>query len=132
MYQLAYNLICLLMGEAARKHGGQVRRLSFAGTQQRLLALWPYWDRCHEVSQHRRLADWLLEQIAADPPSADPPAPTASNPAASNADPKTTAASRVPAQKPGGEPIVPLLSYMPFGTATVLGQCLGEPRAVRE
>ena len=66
MYQLAYNLICLLMGEAARKHGGQVRRLSFAGTQQRLLALWPYWDRCHDASQRRRLGDWLLEQIAAD------------------------------------------------------------------
>ena len=64
MYQLTYNLIRLLMWEAARRCGGDVRRLSFAGTQQRILALWAYWDRCPQTSQRQRLADWLLEQIA--------------------------------------------------------------------
>lgn len=66
MYQLAYNLIRLLMWQAVLRHGGEVRRLSFAGTQQRLAALWPYWDRCPLASQRQNLADWLLEQIASD------------------------------------------------------------------
>ena len=66
MYQLTYNLIGLLMWEAARRCGGDVRRLSFAGSQQRIVALWPYGDRCPQTSQRQRLADWLLEQIALD------------------------------------------------------------------
>jgi hypothetical protein len=66
MYQLTYNVIRLLMGQAVRRYGGEVRRLSFAGTQQRIVALWPYWDQCPLASHRQRLADWLLEQIAAD------------------------------------------------------------------
>jgi hypothetical protein len=66
MYQLTYNVIRLLMGQAVRRYGGEVRRRSFAGTQQRILALWPYWDQCPLASHRQRLADWLLEQIAAD------------------------------------------------------------------
>lgn len=66
MYQLAYNLVRWLMWQAARTHGCDPRRLSFAGTQQRILAVWPYWNRCHTVSQRKHLAAWLVEQIAAD------------------------------------------------------------------
>jgi hypothetical protein len=67
IYQLAYNLIRLLMGQAAETHGRDPHRLSFAGTRQRLEAMWPYLDLCRTPLQRCQLAQRLLEQIAADP-----------------------------------------------------------------
>lgn len=66
MYQIAYNLIRLLMWQAAQRHDVDPRRLSFAGTQQRFNAMLPFLTRCTTAAQRRALADRLLELIAAD------------------------------------------------------------------
>ncbi|MBU0641407.1 MAG: transposase, partial [Planctomycetes bacterium] len=39
MHQIAHNLIRLLMWTAGERHAGDPQRLSFAGTQQRVLAV---------------------------------------------------------------------------------------------
>jgi hypothetical protein len=64
--QIAYNMIRLLMAEAADRHGGDLHALSFAGTQQRVLAVMSYWDRCTNFRQRAHLTERLLELIAAD------------------------------------------------------------------
>jgi len=64
--QIAYNMIRLLMVEADDRHGGDLHALSFAGTQQRVLAALSYWDRCANFRQRAHLTEWLLESIAAD------------------------------------------------------------------
>lgn len=64
--QLAYNMIRLLMLEAAKRHGADLDALSFAGAQQRALALMSYWNRCATQGQRRQMIDRLLEWIAAD------------------------------------------------------------------
>jgi len=66
MYSLAYNLIRLLMWEAAGLHGVDPQRLSVAGVQQRLNAMMPYLEVCRSGHQQRSLAKHLLGQIAAD------------------------------------------------------------------
>jgi hypothetical protein len=65
-YQLAYNLIRWLMWQAAQIHGVDVRRLSFAGTQQRVLAALPYLALCRTGAKCRRMTTLLLARIAAD------------------------------------------------------------------
>jgi hypothetical protein len=66
VYQLAYNLIRLLMWRAARTHAVDVRRLSFAGTQQRIMAVLPCRAMCRTAEEQNRLALHLLAQIARD------------------------------------------------------------------
>ncbi len=66
MHQIAYNLIRLLMQAAARRHGGDPQRLSFAGTQQRLLAAFPMLPFLPTPQAQRAFATRLLAWIAAD------------------------------------------------------------------
>ena len=66
MHQIAYNLIRLLMQAAARRDGGDPRRLSFAGTQQRLLAALPMLPFLRTLRARRAFASRLLGWIAAD------------------------------------------------------------------
>ena len=66
MYQIAYNLVRTLMWQAAVRHEGDVRRLSFAGTQQRIAAMLPYLSLCGTAAQRQHLADRVLELIAED------------------------------------------------------------------
>jgi hypothetical protein len=66
MYSLAYNLVRLLMWQAAALHGVDAQRLSVAGTQQRLNAMLPYLEICHSQHQRHCLAMRLLGLIAAD------------------------------------------------------------------
>lgn len=65
VYRLAYNLIRLLMWRAAQKHGVSPRRLSFAGTQQCILAALPNYALCLTREAQERFARRLLQQIAA-------------------------------------------------------------------
>jgi hypothetical protein len=67
MFQIAYNLIRLLMGKAARLHDLDPHQLSFAGTQQRLLAILPHLGTAHSASAKRRLVNDLVNDIAHDP-----------------------------------------------------------------
>lgn len=67
MHLLAYNLIRILMWQAARTHQTALRRLSFAGTVQRLNALAPYLRMVAEADQTETLYHWLLLWIAHDP-----------------------------------------------------------------
>ena len=64
MHLLAYNLIRYLMWRAARTHGRNLHRLSFAGTVDRLNALAPYLWLYQGTCQARRLYDLLLHWIA--------------------------------------------------------------------
>jgi len=66
VYQLAYNLIRLLMWRAAGKHQVDPRWLSFAGTQQRLMAALPHLLACRTTGECRNLVTKLLARIAAD------------------------------------------------------------------
>jgi len=66
MHQVAYNLIRLLMQAAARDHGVDPQRLSFAGTQQRLLAALPMRPFLRTPQAQRAFAIRLLRWIAAD------------------------------------------------------------------
>ncbi len=66
VYQLAYNLIRLLMWRAAREHQIDPRWLSFAGTQQRLMAALPHLLACRTSRECRALVTTLLARIAAD------------------------------------------------------------------
>lgn len=66
VYQLAYNLIRLLMWRAAQGHGVDPRRLSFAGTQQRIIAILPFLEMSRSRAAHAIVAERLLAAIAAD------------------------------------------------------------------
>jgi hypothetical protein len=66
IYQLAYNLIRLLMWRAAQACNEDPRRLSFAGTQQRINALLPRLAACRSLAEYRSATMTLLEQIGAD------------------------------------------------------------------
>lgn len=66
VYQLAYNLIRLLMWRAAQTHRVDPRRLSFAGTQQRVLAILPFSEMGRSGIPPTVLAARLLAWIAAD------------------------------------------------------------------
>jgi len=54
------------MWQAAERHACDARRLSFAGTQQRINAMLPYLGRCGTADQRAALAERLLELIAQD------------------------------------------------------------------
>ncbi len=66
IHVLAYNLIRLLMAQAARLHGRNLHHLSFAGTQQRLSGTLPHLSVCVTSLRLRHLVENLLERIAAD------------------------------------------------------------------
>jgi hypothetical protein len=63
--QLAYNLIRLLMVEAATHHQRDLHAMSFAGAGQRVFATLVFWERA-TPRQRRRLAKRMLEMIAED------------------------------------------------------------------
>jgi len=68
MHLLAYNLIRLLMWQAAREHGRDLHRLSFTGTLHRLRAAWstPTRSRRPDQLEGRDLMEHLLVWIAGD------------------------------------------------------------------
>jgi hypothetical protein len=66
LHQIAYNLIRLLMREAATGYGVDLQRLSFAGASQRLRALLPHLPRGRGSVAWHRLLRLLLHDIAAD------------------------------------------------------------------
>lgn len=68
MHVLAYNLIRLLMWQAAREHGRDLHRLSFTGTLHRLRAAWPLLLLLADRGSQGRvdLADLLFQWIADD------------------------------------------------------------------
>ena len=68
MHLIAYNLIRLLMWEAARQHGRDLHRLSFTGTLHRIRAVFPIL-LLHAIRDALRCAvlfEQLLRWIAAD------------------------------------------------------------------
>jgi len=68
MHLLAYNLIRLLMWQAAREHGRDLHRLSFTGTLHRLRRVLPF-AMLWSSGRNARTADlrvWLLKWIAED------------------------------------------------------------------
>lgn len=66
LHQIAYNLIRLLMREAATGWAVDPHRLSFAGASQRLRALLPYLPGGRASATWRRLLRRLLHDIARD------------------------------------------------------------------
>lgn len=66
MHLIAYNLIRLLMWQAAREHDRDLHRLSFAGTLHRLRDLWPVLLRARNRLEHHRLMTQLIKWIADD------------------------------------------------------------------
>lgn len=66
MHQIAYNLIRVLMDHAAVTFDGDPHRLSFAGTQQRILCVLPVLDICRTRASQHRLVRHLLGSIASD------------------------------------------------------------------
>lgn len=66
MHQIAYNLIRTLRVQAARTHEVDVQRLSFAGTQQRLLAWLPHWNSAATTHAHHQWIHPFLATVAAD------------------------------------------------------------------
>lgn len=66
MHQIAYNLIRWLMWAAAKRHAADPQRLSFAGTQQRVLAALAVLPWLRTPRQHATLVAGLLRDIAAD------------------------------------------------------------------
>jgi len=68
MHVLAYNLIRLLMWQAAREHGVALHRLSFTGTLHRVRVVLPLlmFLSHHRADRHTRLSGQLLKWIAQD------------------------------------------------------------------
>jgi hypothetical protein len=66
MHLVAYNLIRLLMWQAARGHGRDLHRLSFTGALHRLRDLFPLVLRAGTRAQKERLVAQLLQWIAND------------------------------------------------------------------
>ena len=66
MHLVAYNLIRLLMWRAAKRHGVNLHRLSFAGTLQRLKRLASLLLLLDQLQGGRTLYDQVLAWIAAD------------------------------------------------------------------
>jgi hypothetical protein len=67
IFHVVYNLIRVLMRQAARRADLDPQQLSFAGTRQRLLATWPQWTAARSPGAQRLLLDSLLADIAGDP-----------------------------------------------------------------
>jgi hypothetical protein len=66
MHLLAYNLIRLLMWQAAREHGRNLHRLSFTGTLHRLRDVFPLVLRTSTGENRERLMAQLRKWIADD------------------------------------------------------------------
>lgn len=66
VFHVVYNLIRVLMRQAARVHHVDPQRLSFAGTRQRLLAWLPRWLATRGHATHPHLLALLFADIAAD------------------------------------------------------------------
>ena len=66
MHLLAYNLIRLLMWQAAREHGRDLHRLSFTGTLHRLRDVFPLVLRASTGENRERLMAQLRKWIADD------------------------------------------------------------------
>lgn len=66
MHPIAYNLIRALMVQAARTHEVDPQRLSFAGTQQRLLAWLPLWIPTTKPRTPHPWMSYFLAVIAHD------------------------------------------------------------------
>jgi Transposase DDE domain len=66
IYQLAYNLVRILMWRAAEEHSTDVRRLSHAGTMQRIAAVLPHLQHCRTTAAQAVMMRRLLNWIAAD------------------------------------------------------------------
>jgi hypothetical protein len=66
VFHVVYNLIRVLMRQAARVHDVDPQRLSFAGTRQRLLAGLPRGLATRGQPAYRRWLAGLLADIAAD------------------------------------------------------------------
>ncbi len=66
VYQLAYNLIRMLMWQSARACNVDPRRLSFAGTQQRINAFMPRLALCQTLDEYQDITTLLIKQIAGD------------------------------------------------------------------
>ncbi len=67
VFHVVYNLIRVLMRQAARRTDRDPQQLSFAGTRQRLLATWPQWTAARRPAAQQWLLDTLLADIAGDP-----------------------------------------------------------------
>ena len=74
MHLLGYNLIRLLMWEAARKHGRDLHRLSFTGTLHRLrqslplLLLRAQSGTVNETHHFEQLLEWIADDLVPDRP----------------------------------------------------------------
>jgi hypothetical protein len=66
LHQIAYNLVRLLMRDAAAAHAVDLQRLSFAGANQRIGALLPYLPAAAQPAALRRSVETLLHDIAND------------------------------------------------------------------
>ena len=66
MHLAAYNLIQLLMWQAAREHHRDLHRLSFTGTLHRLRDFLPLWLGAPTPAERRRLDAGLLRWIASE------------------------------------------------------------------
>jgi hypothetical protein len=66
MHLVAYNLIRLLMWRAAKRHGVNLHRLSFAGTLKRLRVLASLSFVLDQLQGGRAIYDHVLASIAAD------------------------------------------------------------------
>lgn len=66
MHVVAYNLIRVLMWQAAQEHGRPLHRLSFAGTMQRFEVMAPYFYLFCGTDKAVRLYQVLLDWIAGD------------------------------------------------------------------
>jgi len=75
MHLLAYNLIRVIMWQAARRHGRDLHRLSFAGTLHRLREVLPILifhtsgQRSSFATLIDRLLKWIAEDIVPDRPN---------------------------------------------------------------
>lgn len=68
MHLIAYNLIRLLMWEAARRHGRDLHRLSFTGTLHRLRSVLPRCILPCRMSIMHELLKWIAGDIIPDRP----------------------------------------------------------------
>jgi len=66
MYVIAYNMIRMLMWQAAIKYKTDPQRLTFAGTVQRLTAMMPYMAICRSEQQRQMMHIKLLTYLAHD------------------------------------------------------------------
>jgi len=66
MHLAAYNLVRVLMWQAAERYGRDLHRLSFAGAVHRLNAVWPYVMLMEGTERAATLYELVLKWIAED------------------------------------------------------------------